>query len=81
MKRVLAVLILTLAACGQTDPPDNTQLEAELSDPTNYFTVTRPDGTTMTCNQYGSESSNTQDSKSWFGYSCDWSGQYGENTE
>lgn len=71
-----AVLLAALGACGQIDPPDSATLQERLSDPNAYFQVTRPDGTQMWCNQYGDESTGSNDSKSWFGYSCDWTGAY-----
>lgn len=74
--KLLFVGLLALVGCGQVDPPTNDQLNVELSKREAYFEVTRPDGTTMTCVQFGAESNGTQDSKSWFGFDCDWSGEY-----
>ncbi len=62
------VFVLLLVGCGQTDPPtvDDIQNNAE------WFTLTTPDGEVIDCVMYGSMSSGSQDSKSWFAFDCDW---------
>lgn len=77
MKKILVGLCLVfgLAAWGQNDPPTNSQLKSRLENPDSYFYITRPDGVRMTCVQYGSGTDWTNQSKSWFAFTCDWSGK------
>ncbi len=62
------IFVSLLVGCGQTDPPttDDIQNDAE------WFTLTTPDGEVIDCVMYGSMSTGSQDSKSWFGFDCDW---------
>ncbi len=65
--------ILGLSACGQTDPPTPAEIENNIE----YFTlsgVIAANGEPVRCAMYGSESEGTQDSKSWFGFACDFEG-------
>lgn len=69
--RILTVMLCmtVLAACGQTTPPS----AHDIQDNVEYFDLIRPDGTTMECVKYGSSTAFTQESKSWFSFTCDWS--------
>ncbi len=61
------------AACGQTDPPTPEQVKEGMQ----YFEyndVKAANGEPLRCVLYGSESSMSNDSKSWFGLSCDFAG-------
>lgn len=78
-KYVALIFVLVLAACGQNDPPTNEQLQEVLNDPDSYFEITRPDGSQMWCVQYGSRNSGSQQSFSWFSFTCDWAGDYDPN--
>lgn len=73
MKRMMVVAALaaaTVVGCSQqNDPPsvDQTVEDAE------FFTMPRPDGSSMACVQYGAKGGN---GKSWYSFTCDWSGEY-----
>ena len=77
-KRIGAALACALglsviSACGQTDPPTPSEIESNIE----YFTLTgviAADGGPVRCAMYGSESEGSQDSKSWFGFVCDFEG-------
>lgn len=77
-RRVTALLLvslgtLSLASCGQTDPPTPEQVNENIE----YFElngVTDASGDPVKCVMYGSESEVTEDSKSWFAFACDFSG-------
>ncbi len=65
--------IMGLSACGQTDPPTPSEIASNID----YFTlndVIAANGEPVRCVEYGSESEGTQDSKSWFGFACDFEG-------
>lgn len=69
----LALGLSALSACGQTDPPSRSEIEDNIS----YFIltgVTAADGGPVRCAVYGSETTFTEDSKSWFGFACDFEG-------
>lgn len=67
------VLAGVLAGCGQTDPPT----VEEFNDETQTFILdgaTAANGEPVRCVMYGSETVALSDSKSWFGFDCDWEG-------
>jgi hypothetical protein len=69
----LGVGSLLLASCGQTSPPSPEQ----VSDDVEYFeleNVKAANGEPVRCVQYGSGTTGLSDSKSWFGFSCDFQG-------
>jgi len=76
--KITAVLLagigmIGLAACGQYDPPSTAQVKDKIQ----YFEldgVTDGTGEPVHCVMYGDGTQGTQDSKSWFAFSCDFSG-------
>lgn len=77
-RRITALMVatlgtLSLAACGQTDPPTAEQVNENIE----YFEldgVSDAQGEPVKCVMYGSESEATNNSKSWFAFACDFSG-------
>lgn len=70
---IAGIGMLGLSACGQTDPPT----PKEFNDGIEFITldgVYTPEGQPVRCVMYGAESSITEDSKSWFGFDCDFEG-------
>ncbi len=70
-RKIVAVLVavfvlLFSVACGQTDPPTAEDIQRDAE----WFTLTTPEGQEVPCVSYGSESEGTQDSKSWFAFTC-----------
>jgi type IV pilus biogenesis protein CpaD/CtpE len=62
-----------LSGCGQTSPPTGEQVSNDVQ----YFElddVVAANGEPVRCAMYGSQSENTNNSKSWFGFSCDFEG-------
>ena len=65
--------IMGLSACGQTDPPTPN----EFNDDVEFVVlegVLAANGEPVRCAMYGSETSGISDSKSWFGFDCDFEG-------
>jgi hypothetical protein len=65
--------VLGLSVCGQTDPPTPN----EFNDDVEYIVlegVVAANGEPVRCAMYGSETSGISDSKSWFGFDCDFEG-------
>lgn len=65
-------LMFSAVSCGQADPPTPEQVKSEKQ----FFQMKRPDGTEMWCVMYATGTNGTQDSKSWFSFTCDWEGGY-----
>lgn len=66
---------IALDACssGQTSAPTVKDIQHN----SRYFEVERPDGSKMECLEYGAAGYGINyGSASWFGLTCDWSGQY-----
>lgn len=69
----LAAGVLLLASCGQTNPPSTEDVNEGIE----FFElegVTAADGGPVNCALYGSDSYGTSQSKSWFGFVCDFEG-------
>lgn len=80
MKRVIAGAviaagaILPLAACGQSSPPTPSEVQQNLQ----YFQlpgVLTPGGQPVECVMYDSGTHNTNQSMSWFSFTCDFEGK------
>mgnify|MGYP000087101520 CR=1 FL=1 len=65
-KIAVVVCLLGLTACGQTDPPTTNDIKQNIE----YFNITSPSGVNLECVKYATESTMTNDSKSWFSFSC-----------
>lgn len=76
MKRILLIVVgvCALSACGNQSPPSVSTVQKDAQ----YFTLVRPDGTRMECVEFGAGTPAyiQQNSKSWFSFTCDWSGNY-----
>lgn len=74
MRKLLLPLLalLCVAGCGNQSPPSVGTIQQKAQ----YFQLTRPDGTLMECVEYGSATHHTQQSKSWFSFTCDWGNAY-----
>lgn len=62
-----------LSGCGQTTPPTGEQVSNDIQ----YFElddVVAANGEPVRCAMYGSQSEGTSQSKSWFGFACDFEG-------
>lgn len=69
----IGVSAVFVAACGQTDPPT----ENEFNEGVELITldgVRAANGEPVRCVMYGAESEGTNNSKSWFGFDCDFEG-------
>jgi hypothetical protein len=71
---LIAAGSLALSACatGQANPPSIEEIRQDGE----YFELTRPDGSEMTCWQYGARGDEGYAGYAWFGVDCDWSGAY-----
>ncbi len=62
-----------LAGCGQTTPPTAEEINENIE----FFVAEGPtaaNGEPLRCVKYAAQSEGTNESKSWFGFDCDFEG-------